>query len=72
MTNVNIRLSPSELERIDQFVEEGRFTSRSDAIRMMVAAYQEREKTKEFYNMLKQRSRDAKANPKRLVSLEDL
>jgi len=72
MTNVNIRLSPSELEMIDRLVKEGRFTSRSDAIRMMVSVFEEREKTREFYTMLKQRSREAKTSPKKLVSLDDL
>lgn len=72
MTNVNIRLPVTELDLIDRLVNEGRFASRSDAIRMMVSFYEERERTREFYLLLEGRSREAKKNPKALIPLEDL
>lgn len=72
MANVNVRVPDAELDMIDQWVDEGRFASRSDAIRMIVAFYEEREKTRDFYMLLRKRSREAKKNPEKLVLLEEL
>jgi len=55
---------------IDKWVKEGRFSSRSDAIKMIITIFQERERTRAFYNMLNERSREAKEKPaimKRLI-----
>jgi Arc/MetJ-type ribon-helix-helix transcriptional regulator len=72
MVNVNIRVAKTELDMIDQWVTEGRFASRSDAIRMIVAFYEEREETRKFYSMLIERSREAKEHPELLIPLEEL
>lgn len=53
-------------------VSEGKFKSRSDAIRTIVAFYQEREKTREFYKMLIERSDEAKEKPEILIPLEEI
>lgn len=57
---------------IDCWVAEGKFKSRSDAIKSIIALYEEREKTREFYRLLLRRSGDARKRPERLVRLEDV
>jgi len=60
------------VEQIDRWVEEGRFRSRSDAIKTIIAMYEERERTREFYRMLVERSREAEERPETLVPLEEI
>ena len=57
---------------IDRWVARGRFKSRSDAIKTIVALYEERERTREFYQMLVERSKEAKEKPEILVPLEEI
>jgi Arc/MetJ-type ribon-helix-helix transcriptional regulator len=69
---VQVRL-PEELARqIDKWIEEGKFISRSDAIKAIVSFYDEREKTRKFYSMLQKRSKDARKMPGKLVPLEKI
>ena len=64
---------PEELvEEIDRWIKEGRFKSRSDAIKTIVALYQEREKTRQFYMMLLERSKEAQEKPEILIPLEEI
>ncbi|MFZ7138938.1 MAG: ribbon-helix-helix domain-containing protein [archaeon] len=72
MSQVQLRLPQKTLEEIDQWVKEGRFKSRSDAIRTILNYYQEREKTREFYMLLNKRSKEAKEHPETLIALEEL
>ena len=60
------------VKEIDKWVAEGRFKSRSDAIKTIVALYEERERTREFYKMLVERSREAREKPEILVPLEEI
>jgi Arc/MetJ-type ribon-helix-helix transcriptional regulator len=60
------------VQEIDRWVSEGRFASRSDAIKTIVAMHQERERTREFYKLLLERSREAKEKPEILLSLEEV
>jgi len=60
------------VKEIDRWVAEGRFKSRSDAIKTILSIYQEREKTREFYRMLLKRSEEAKKHPETLIPLEEL
>jgi len=60
------------IEEIDGWVAEGRFKSRSDAIKSIISFYEEREKTCSFFNMLVRRSEEAKEHPESLVPLEEL
>jgi Arc/MetJ-type ribon-helix-helix transcriptional regulator len=60
------------LEEIDKWVAEGRFKSRSDAIKTIIAFYEEREKTREFFKTLAKRSEEAKKHPESLIPLEEL
>jgi len=71
LTQVQLRLSEKMLEEIDKWVAEGRFKSRSDAIKTILAFYEEREKTREFFKMLTKRSEEAKKYPKSLIPLEE-
>jgi Arc/MetJ-type ribon-helix-helix transcriptional regulator len=72
MGQVQLRLSEKTVEEIDRWVAEGRFKSRSDAIKSIIALYEEREKTRAFYKMLTERSEEARKHPERLVRLEDV
>lgn len=72
MTQVQLRLPQKTLEEIDRWVAEGRFKSRSDAIKTMISLYEEREKTREFFRMLVTRSEEAKKHPEDLIPLEEL
>jgi len=60
------------VKEIDRWVAEGRFKSRSDAIKTIVAIYEERERIREFYKMLVERSREAREKPETLIPLEDI
>jgi len=70
MTQVQVRVPENLLERLDEWIEEGRFKSRSDAIRVILSQYEEREKTREFYKLLTGRSKDAREHPEELIPLE--
>ena len=60
------------MEEINKWVAEGRFKSRSDAIKTIVALYHERERTRRFYEMLDERNKEAKEKPDVLVRLEEI
>ena len=72
MTQVQVRMPEKLIEEVDKWVAEGRFKSRSDAIKTIVALYEEKEKTREFHKMLNERSREAKERPDTLIPLEDI
>jgi Arc/MetJ-type ribon-helix-helix transcriptional regulator len=71
MAQVQLRLPEKTLEQIDQWVKEGKFKNRSDAIKTIINLYEEREKTRQFYQMLHKRSQEAKEHPEGLVPLEE-
>ena len=71
LTQVQLRLPEKMLEEIDKWVAEGKFKSRSDAIKTILAFYEEREKTREFFKMLTKRSEEAKKYPQSLIPLEE-
>jgi len=71
LTQVQLRLPKKTIEEIDQWVKEGRFKSRSDAIRIIISLYEEREKTREFLTMLTTRSEEAEERPETLIPLEE-
>lgn len=72
MVQVQLRMPEDVVKDIDRWVTKGRFKSRSDAIKTIVALYEEREKTREFYQMLIERSKEAKEKPEILVPLEEI
>jgi len=71
MAQVQLRLPQKTLEEIDRWVAEGRFKSRSDAIKTIISLYEEREKTREFLKMLRERSEEAEKHPETLIPLEE-
>ena len=71
MAQVQLRLPEEMIAEIDNWVAEGKFKSRSDAIKTIISLYEEREKTRSFYKLLSKRSEEAKKNPEALVPLED-
>ncbi len=72
MAQVQLRLPEKTLEQIDCWVAEGKFKSRSDAIKTIISLFEEREKTREFFQMLQKESQEAKEHPEELIPLEDL
>lgn len=71
MAQVQLRLPEKMIEEIDIWVSEGRFKSRSDAIKTIISLYEERERTRKFFDLLQRRSEDAKKHPEKLVPLEE-
>ena len=71
MTQVQLRLPEEMIAEIDCWVAEGRFKSRSDAIKTIISLYEEREKTRKFYELLNKRREEAKQYPEQLVPLEE-
>lgn len=70
MPQVQVRLPEKDAENLDEWVKEGRFRSRSDAIKTILELYEEKEKTRKFYKMLRRRSKEAD-DQENLVELGD-
>ena len=70
-TQVQVRIPEELVKDIDSWVAEGRFSSRSEAVKTIVALYNERERTRKFYQMLTERSGEAAKAPESLVPLDD-
>jgi Arc/MetJ-type ribon-helix-helix transcriptional regulator len=71
-TQVQVRIPDDLVKELDHWIAEGRFSSRSEAVKTIVALYKEREQTRKFYEMLSRRSEDARRHPERLVPLSDV
>lgn len=56
---VQVRLPEKMVHELDKWVHGKQFKSRSDAIRSILSLYREREKTREFYKLLLERSKEA-------------
>ena len=56
MMQVQVRVPENLLEVLDKWIKEGKFKSRSDAIRIVLTQYEEREKSRGFYKLLNTRS----------------
>ncbi len=72
MVQVQLRVPEQTVKEIDVWVEQGRFRSRSDAIKTIIELYEERAKTMEFFRMLMKRSREAEEKPDILIPLDDI
>ena len=72
MAQVQLRLPEKMIAEIDCWVSEGKFKNRSDAIKTIISLYEEREKTRRFYELIDKRSQEAKKQPKRLIPLEEV
>ena len=71
MIQVQVRVPEESVRVVDNWVKQGKFKSRSDSMKTILSFYMEREKTREFYNMLMQRSNEAREKPEILIPLED-
>lgn len=71
MLSVQVRVPEQMLESIDKEINSGKFKSRSEAIKIIIYEYQEKQKTREFYRELDKRSTESK-NKSNLISLKDL
>ena len=71
MAQVQLRLPEEMIAEIDNWVAEGKFKSRSDAIKTIISLYEEREKTRSFYELLNRRSEEAEKHPEKLVPLKE-
>jgi len=72
LVQVQVRMPEKIVQQIDRWIDEGRFSSRSEAIKTIVVIHQERERTRQFYAMLLERSKEAKEKPEILVPLEEI
>ena len=72
MVQVQVRIPEELLEKIDEWIKEGRYNSRSEAIRYVLMLYEEKEKTREFCRMLVERSREAKEKTEDLIPLDEI
>jgi len=72
LTQVQVRMPEKVVKEIDRWIAEGRFASRSEAIKTIVALYQERERTRRFYTMLLERSKEARERPEILIPFEEV
>ena len=72
MIQVQVRLPEKVVKEIDRWIDRGKFGSRSEAIRTILALYDEKERTREFYEMLESRSKEAKEHPEILIPSKDL
>ena len=69
-TQVQVRIPEELVEEIDHWIAEGRFSSRSEAVKTIVTLYKEREKTRKFYEMLSKESEEARKHPETLIPLK--
>jgi Arc/MetJ-type ribon-helix-helix transcriptional regulator len=67
---VQVRIPEEMVKEIDRWVSEGRFSSRSEAVKTIVVMYRERERTRGFYEMLQKRSEEVRKNRSILVPLD--
>ena len=71
MVQVQLRIPEQTVKEIDEWVEEGKFRSRSDAVKTIITLYEERMNTMEFFKMLMGRSKEAEETPHILIPLDD-
>jgi len=69
---VQVRVPKKVVQEIDRWIAEGRFANRSEAIKTVLSLYEERERTREFYGKLLNRSEEAKKKPDSLIPLEEI
>ena len=69
---VQVRVPKKMVQEIDRWIAEGRFANRSEAIKTVLSLYEERERTREVYGKLLNRSEQAKKKPDSLIPLEEI
>ncbi len=71
-TQVQVRIPEELVKELDRWISEGRFTSRSEAVKTIVTLYNERERTRKFHEMLSKESEEARRHPESLVPLREM
>lgn len=71
-TQVQVRIPEELVEDLDRWIAEGRFSSRSEAVKTIIALYTERERTRKFYDLLQRESEEARKHPESLIPLKDV
>ncbi|MDG6917762.1 MAG: ribbon-helix-helix protein, CopG family [Nitrososphaerota archaeon] len=71
-TQVQVRIPEELVNEIDRWIAQGRFSSRSEAVKTIVTLYKERERTRKFYEMLSTESEEARKHPESLIPLKDV
>ncbi|HYB75661.1 MAG TPA: ribbon-helix-helix domain-containing protein [Nitrososphaerales archaeon] len=71
-TQVQVRIPEELVKELDRWIAEGKFSSRSEAVKTIVALYKERERTRKFYEALLRESEEARKHPESLVPLKDV
>lgn len=69
---VQVRVPEKVVQEIDRWISEGRFANRSEAIKTVLLLYEERERTRKFYQTLLKRSEQARKKTDSLIPLEDI
>ncbi len=72
MAQVQVRIPEKLLKELDKWIAQGKYTSRSDAIKTIVALQQERERMRKFFEILLERSKEARTKPETLVPLDQI
>jgi Arc/MetJ-type ribon-helix-helix transcriptional regulator len=71
-TQVQVRIPEELAKELDRWIAEGKFSSRSEAVKTIVALYNEREQTRKFYDTLLRESEKARKHPESLIPLYDV
>jgi len=71
-TQVQVRIPEELVKELDRWIAEGKFSSRSEAVKTIVTLYNERERTRKFYEMLSKESQEARKHPESLIPLNDV
>jgi Arc/MetJ-type ribon-helix-helix transcriptional regulator len=71
-TQVQVRIPEELVQKIDSWIAEGRFSSRSEAVKTVVTLYTEREQTRKFYEILSKESEEARKHSESLIPLKDV
>ncbi len=70
-TQVQVRIPGELVKELDRWISEGRFASRSEAVKTIIALYNEREHTRTFYQGIIKRNDEARTHPEFLIPLDD-
>lgn len=71
-TQVQVRIPEELVEDLDRWIAEGRFSSRSEAVKTIIALYTERDRTRKFYDLLQRESEEARNHPESLIPLKNV
>jgi len=72
MVQVQLRVPEGIIKQVDKMIAQGKFKSRSDALRTILALYEEREKTRMFYKILIERSKEVREKPEILIPFKKI